>query len=33
MNDMSTTMPDPLVFTDNAGNKVKALIEEEGNAG
>ena len=32
MNDMSTTMPDPLVFTDNAANKVKALIEEEGNA-
>ena len=31
MNDMSTTMPDPLVFTDNAANKVKALIEEEGN--
>ena len=32
MNDMSSTMPDPLVFTDNAANKVKALIEEEGNA-
>ena len=32
MNDMSTTMPDPLVFTENAANKVKALIEEEGNA-
>ena len=31
MNDMSTVMPDPLVFTDNAANKVKALIEEEGN--
>lgn len=25
-------MPDPLVFTDSAANKVKALIEEEGNA-
>jgi iron-sulfur cluster insertion protein len=24
-------MPDPLVFTDNAANKVKSLIEEEGN--
>ena len=34
MNDMSTsaTMPDPLVFTDNAAIKVKSLIEEEGNA-
>ena len=32
MNDMSTTMPDPLVFTDSAANKVKSLIEEEGNA-
>ena len=32
MNDMSATMPDPLVFTDSAANKVKALIEEEGNA-
>jgi iron-sulfur cluster insertion protein len=31
MNDMSTTMPDPLVFTESAANKVKALIEEEGN--
>ena len=31
MNDMSTAMPDPLVFTDSAANKVKALIEEEGN--
>jgi len=26
-----TEMPDPLVFTDNAANKVKELIEEEGN--
>src|SRR5213594_1491400 len=25
-------MPDPLVFTDNAAQKVKSLIEEEGNA-
>jgi iron-sulfur cluster insertion protein len=24
-------MPDPLVFTDNAANKVKELIDEEGN--
>ena len=31
MNDMSTTLPDPLVFTDSAASKVKALIEEEGN--
>ena len=31
MNDMSVGLPDPLVFTDNAANKVKALIEEEGN--
>ena len=30
MNDM-TTMPEPLVFTDSAASKVKALIEEEGN--
>lgn len=26
-----TDMPDPLVFTDNAANKVKELIDEEGN--
>ena len=26
-----TEMPAPLVFTDNAANKVKELIEEEGN--
>jgi len=32
MNDLSATMPDPLVFTDNAAAKVKSLIEEEGNA-
>ena len=24
-------MPDPLIFTDSAANKVKQLIEEEGN--
>jgi iron-sulfur cluster insertion protein len=30
MNDM-TEMPAPLVFTDNAAEKVKSLIEEEGN--
>lgn len=27
-----TEQQDPLVFTDNAANKVKQLIEEEGNA-
>ena len=26
-----TEMPAPLVFTDSAADKVKALIEEEGN--
>ena len=26
-----TDMPSPLVFSDSAANKVKALIEEEGN--
>jgi iron-sulfur cluster insertion protein len=26
-------MPDPLVFSDNAANKVRQLIEEEGNPG
>lgn len=30
MNDMSM-MPSPLVFTDNAAEKVKSLIAEEGN--
>src|ERR1041385_5964605 len=30
MNDM-TTMPEPLLFTESAANKVKSLIEEEGN--
>jgi iron-sulfur cluster insertion protein len=28
----AVTEMNPLVFTDNAANKVKALIEEEGNA-
>ncbi|MDH5632405.1 MAG: iron-sulfur cluster insertion protein ErpA [Gammaproteobacteria bacterium] len=28
---MSETMADPLVFTDAAANKVRQLIEEEGN--
>ena len=28
-----TDMPAPLVFTDNAANKVRELIEEEGNPG
>ena len=27
-----TEMQDPLLFTDNAANKVRQLIEEEGNA-
>jgi iron-sulfur cluster insertion protein len=27
-----TEMPSPLVFTDSAANKVKQLIDEEGNA-
>ncbi len=27
-----TDMQDPLLFTDSAANKVKQLIEEEGNA-
>ena len=27
----ATEMQDPLLFTDNAANKVKQLIEEEGN--
>jgi len=31
MNDMSVAMPAPLLFTDSAANKVKMLIEEEGN--
>ncbi|HEU0189295.1 MAG TPA: iron-sulfur cluster insertion protein ErpA [Gallionella sp.] len=28
----TTEVQDPLLFTDNAANKVKQLIEEEGNA-
>ena len=32
MNAVTEQMPDPLVFTDSAANKVKQLIEEEGNA-
>ena len=31
MNAMTESMPDPLVFTDNAASKVKQLIDEEGN--
>ena len=31
MNAVTETMPDPLVFTDNAASKVKQLIDEEGN--
>ena len=31
MNAVSEKLPDPLVFTDNAANKVKQLIDEEGN--
>jgi iron-sulfur cluster insertion protein len=31
MNAMTEQMPEPLVFTDSAANKVKQLIEEEGN--
>ncbi len=30
--DAMTEVQDPLLFTDNAANKVKQLIEEEGNA-
>ena len=32
MNAVTEKLPDPLVFTDNAANKVKQLIAEEGNA-
>jgi len=28
---VTETMPDPLVFTENAASKVRQLIEEEGN--
>ena len=31
MNSVTEQMPDPLVFTDSAANKVRQLIEEEGN--
>ena len=31
MNAITEQLPDPLVFTDNAANKVRSLIEEEGN--
>ncbi|MEI8033868.1 MAG: iron-sulfur cluster insertion protein ErpA [Betaproteobacteria bacterium] len=31
MNAITEQLPEPLVFTDNAANKVKQLIEEEGN--
>ena len=31
MNAVTEKFPDPLIFTDNAANKVKSLIEEEGN--
>jgi iron-sulfur cluster insertion protein len=31
MNAVTETLPDPLVFTDSAANKVKQLIDEEGN--
>ena len=31
MNAVTEQMPEPLVFTDSAANKVRQLIEEEGN--
>ena len=31
MNAVSEKLPDPLLFTDSAANKVKQLIDEEGN--
>jgi iron-sulfur cluster insertion protein len=31
MNAITEQLPEPLIFTDNAANKVKQLIEEEGN--
>jgi len=31
MNAVTEKLPDPLVFTDSAANKVKQLIDEEGN--
>jgi iron-sulfur cluster insertion protein len=33
MNAVTEQMPEPLVFTDSAANKVKQLIQEEGNPG
>ena len=33
MNAVTEKLPDPLVFTDSAANKVKQLIDEEGNPG
>jgi len=33
MNAVTEQIPDPLVFTENAANKVKQLIDEEGNPG
>jgi iron-sulfur cluster insertion protein len=33
MNAVTEQIPDPLVFTQNAANKVKQLIDEEGNPG
>ena len=32
MNAVTEKLPDPLVFSDSAANKVKQLIDEEGNA-
>ena len=32
MNAVTEQMPEPLVFTDSAANKVRQLIEEEGNS-
>jgi len=32
MQETEMKMPDPMLFTDSAANKVKTLIEEEGNA-
>ena len=32
MQETAMKMPDPMLFTDSAANKVKTLIEEEGNA-
>ncbi|KAF7600572.1 MAG: iron-sulfur cluster insertion protein ErpA [Candidatus Dactylopiibacterium carminicum] len=31
MNTVATELPDPILFTDAAANKVKELIDEEGN--